>query len=139
MKKKEILKDLRFLIEGRDKLPEKIFSDIEKMMTALEEGKKINKKDFIFNFTENLLDFTLESRSTPYLRQINKMVNNLLQYEDLDERSSRNLKAIAVLTKQDLAIEEAAEGLQRLTQEIKEFEDATPEAYKLSREYFKNK
>jgi len=139
MKKKDILKDLRFLIERKGKLPEKVFNDIEKMMTALEEGKKINKKDFIFNFTENLLDFTLESKSTPYLRQINKMVNNLLQYEDLDERSSRNLKAIAVLTKQDLAIEEAAEGLQRLTQKIKEFEDATPETCKLSREYFKNK
>jgi len=138
MKDKDLIKDLKFLIKRENKFPDNIQSEIEKFISILEEGRELESKDFFVSFSNNLLDFILQNEINLYFTDVIKKTITLIDTAFVGEDASRNFNAVEVIIKQDLAVREAAEGLHRLSQKVKDFKDATPEAYKLSRDYFKN-
>lgn len=138
MKDKDLINDLKFLTKRENKFPDSIQSEIEKFISILEEGRELENKDFFVSFSNNLLDFILQNKINFYSADVIKKIITLINTVKVGEDASRNFNAAEVIIKQDLAVREAAKGLHRLTQEVKDLKKATPESYKLSRDYFKN-
>ena len=136
MKKKDLLDDLKFLMKREEKFPAGIHAETKELISILEKGD--DNSDFITSFSENLLNLVLENKINPYLREVVKNEISLINCLNINERTARNINATELIIKQDQAIREAAEGLQKLTAKISEFEKKVPESYKLSREYFEN-